>query len=77
MVVHVYQLVDEGMFHVLLVEEMARAKHHCSRIRTESTSTAQVARGAENVGSRDRAAGQFKMIEHEHHGRAYTYQHAL
>jgi len=49
---------------------MTRTKNDGARIRRKSTSTAHVARGTEYIRWWYFAAGNFQMLEHEHHGRA-------
>ena len=48
-IIEVYELVCECMFHMLLVDEVALAQEHGTKIRRESASSALVARQAENM----------------------------
>lgn len=60
-IIHMYQLVCEGIFHVLLVSEMALTKDNRPS-RMEASGTREIAWGTHDVRGRYQAPGQLQMF---------------
>jgi hypothetical protein len=60
-IIHVYQLVCEGILHVLLVSEMALTKDNRPS-RVEASGTREIAWCTHNVRGWYRAPGQLEML---------------
>jgi hypothetical protein len=58
---HVYQLVCQGILHVLLVSKMALTQDNCPS-KVEASGTREIAWGTHDVRGRYRTAGQLKMF---------------
>ena len=65
MVVHMNQLMDEGVFHMTLAKESALAQEDCSCLWAEPSGTRKVAWRAHDIRRGDVAAGEFEVLEHE------------
>jgi hypothetical protein len=70
-VVHVHELVHDGVFHVAFAEETTLTEHDRACIRAKAASFRRVAGCALDVGWRDISAVQAELLEHEHNSRTY------
>jgi hypothetical protein len=62
MIVHMRELVHEGMFHVFLVEEVTLAKHDCTGVGGEPARMGEVAGKARDVGGREVYTGELEVF---------------
>jgi len=65
------QLVNEGMFHMFLIEEIALAKHDRASVGRKPTRTGEVTGYAGDVGRRAVYTGELEVFEHELYRWAY------
>lgn len=69
-VVHMYQLVNEGIFHVLFIDKAVLAEKD-SVLRTEATCELLVARRAQDMSGSDPVRNESQLFDHENHSGAY------
>jgi hypothetical protein len=61
-IVHVQELVHDGMFHVFLIEKVSLAKYDCAGIWRKTAGMGEVARDARDVGWCDVYVSLFEMF---------------
>jgi hypothetical protein len=57
--------MHEGVFHMLLMEEISLAEHNCAGIGRKPARTGEVARHAGHVGGRAVYASELEVFEHK------------